>query len=59
MPGAYHLFSITPGSKTYQAAFALANEFASRNTTEEAFNKSVQDKGLNKRIAENFKRTKQ
>jgi peptidyl-prolyl cis-trans isomerase D len=48
---------ILPGSKTYQAAFAKANEFASKNTTEDAFNKAVQEQGLNKRIAENLKET--
>ncbi len=46
---------IEPGSKTYQAAFVKANEFASRNTTGEAFNKAVQEQGLNKRVAENIK----
>ncbi len=46
---------IQAGSKTYQTAFAKANEFASRNTTPETFNKTVQEQGLNKRVAENLK----
>ncbi|MBL0341043.1 MAG: SurA N-terminal domain-containing protein [Bacteroidetes bacterium] len=48
---------IEPGSKTYQMAFAKANEFASKNTNSEAFTKSVQEQGLNKRVAENLKET--
>lgn len=46
---------IQAGSKTYQLAFAKANEFASKNTTIESFNKTVQEQGLNKRVAENLK----
>lgn len=46
---------IEPGTKTYQLAFAKANEFASRNTTMDQFNKSVQEQGLNKRVADNLK----
>lgn len=48
---------IMPGTKTYQAAFAKANEFASKYKTEETFNKAILDQGLNKRIAENLKET--
>jgi len=48
---------IEAGSKTYQLAFSKANEFASRNTTIESFNKSCQEQGLNKRVAENLKET--
>ncbi|MDQ3050088.1 MAG: SurA N-terminal domain-containing protein [Bacteroidota bacterium] len=46
---------LEPGSKTYQMAFSKANEFASKNTTLEAFNKSIQEQGLNKRVADNLK----
>ncbi len=48
---------IEPGSKTFQAAFGKANEFASKNSTGEAFDKAVQEQGLNKRLAENLKET--
>ncbi len=46
---------IEPGSKTYQTAFGKANEFAARNKTIDDFNKSVQEQGLNKRVADNLK----
>ncbi|OQA09394.1 MAG: Chaperone SurA precursor [Bacteroidetes bacterium ADurb.Bin397] len=48
---------IEPGSKTFQAAFAKANEFAAKNKTPEAFEKAVQEQGLNKRVADNLKET--
>jgi len=48
---------IEPGSKTFQAAFGKANEFASKNATGEAFDKAIQEQGLNKRVAENLKET--
>lgn len=46
---------ITAGSKTFQAAFSKANEFASRNTNGELFKKAVAEQGLNMRTAENIK----
>jgi peptidyl-prolyl cis-trans isomerase D len=49
--------NIVPGTKTYQAAFAKANEFAGKNNSEALFNQAVQEQGLNKRVAENLKDT--
>lgn len=46
---------IIAGSKTFQLAFSKANEFAAKNTTGEIFTKSVQEQGLNMRVAENLK----
>lgn len=48
---------IEPGSKTFQTSFAKANEFAAKNKTPEAFEKAVQEQGLNKRVADNLKET--
>ena len=42
---------VEPSGKTYQDIFAQANEFAANNSTIEKFDKSVTDKGLNKRDA--------
>jgi peptidyl-prolyl cis-trans isomerase D len=48
---------ITAGSKTFQAAFSKANEFASKNTSGELFKKAVAEQGLNMRTADNIKPT--
>ena len=40
---------ITPSSATYQNVFAEANKFVTENTTAEAFNKAIEEQGLNKR----------
>ena len=42
---------VEPSGKTFQDIFAQANEFAANNTTIVKFEKSVTDKGLNKRDA--------
>jgi peptidyl-prolyl cis-trans isomerase D len=46
---------VEPSSKTAQEIFTKANTFANANKTNEAFQKSVIDQKLNKRIAENIK----
>ena len=46
---------IKPGTETINKFQLQANEFASSNRTPEAFNKSVADKGLNKRNAQYVK----
>jgi peptidyl-prolyl cis-trans isomerase D len=46
---------IEPSSKTMQAVFVQASEFAGKNTTNDLFQKSVIDSKLNKRIADNIK----
>ncbi len=46
---------IEPSSKTMQAVFVKASEFAGKNNTNELFQKAVIDEKLNKRIAENVK----
>lgn len=46
---------IEPSSRTMQAIYTQANEFAGNNTTEELFQKAVTDQKLNKRIAENIR----
>jgi len=48
---------IEPSSKTYQAAFAKANEFAGKNNSSAAFEKAVGEQNLNKRTADNLKET--
>jgi peptidyl-prolyl cis-trans isomerase D len=48
---------IEPGSKTYQAAFSQANEFAGVNNTSELFEAAIQEQGLTKRIADDLKET--
>lgn len=40
---------ITPSTATYQNVFAEANRFVTENTTAEAFNKAIEEQGLNKR----------
>ncbi|MBL7923481.1 MAG: SurA N-terminal domain-containing protein [Bacteroidia bacterium] len=39
---------IEPSTKTYQAVYSKANEFAAKNTTAEAFDKSVTDQKMTK-----------
>lgn len=46
---------IAPSEKTTQLYLSKASEFAGKNTTAEAFNKSVETDKLNKRIAENVR----
>ncbi|MCX6270994.1 MAG: SurA N-terminal domain-containing protein [Bacteroidetes bacterium] len=46
---------IEPSSQTIQAIFTKASQFASENTTFEAFEKSVTAKGLNKRTADQIR----
>ena len=43
-----------PGNETFQSVYLQASTFAGENTTTEQFNKSVIDKKLNKRLAENI-----
>jgi peptidyl-prolyl cis-trans isomerase D len=43
-----------PSNETFQAVYLQASTFAGENTTSEQFNKSVIDKKLNKRLAENI-----
>jgi peptidyl-prolyl cis-trans isomerase D len=43
---------IEPSNETFQAFYAKASEFAGENKTIEQFNKSIVDKKLNKRTAE-------
>lgn len=45
---------IEPGSRTYQAIFAKANEFAGKYRTADEFDKGCKDLGLNKREADNL-----
>lgn len=40
---------IAPSTATYQNVFAEANRFVTENTTAEAFNKAIEEQGLNKR----------
>ena len=42
---------IIPGSATHQRIYSEASQFAGTNDTYEKFNKSIADKGLSKRIA--------
>lgn len=46
---------IEPSGETAQEYFKLASDFAGKNQTLEAFNKSVETGKLNKRIADNIK----
>ncbi len=48
---------IEPSQKTYDQMYNKANEFASKNTTVEAFNAAIVKEGLNKRIADNLRET--
>ncbi|MDQ3192953.1 MAG: SurA N-terminal domain-containing protein [Bacteroidota bacterium] len=47
--------NIEPSSNTFQDVYIAASEFANKNKTLEAFNKTVTEKGLSKRIADNVK----
>jgi peptidyl-prolyl cis-trans isomerase D len=46
--------TVEPSKETYQTEYDLASKFAGENTTAEAFEKSVIDNKLNKRLAENL-----
>lgn len=46
---------IEPSSKTMQAYYQQASDFASKNNTSEQFTKAVEAENLNKRIADNVK----
>ncbi|MCD6019652.1 MAG: peptidylprolyl isomerase [Bacteroidetes bacterium] len=46
---------ISPSAETTQEYYKVASDFAGKNTTGDAFNKSVEAEKLNKRIAENIK----
>ena len=46
---------LEPSSKTMQAAFLLASEFAGKNKSEDLFQKAVIDNKLNKRVVESIK----
>lgn len=45
---------IEPSSKTYQAVYAKANEFAAKNTTAETFDKAINDQKLTKMTEPNI-----
>ena len=45
---------IEPSNETYQTIYSQASTFAGENTTNEQFNKSVVNKKLNKRLAEDI-----
>lgn len=47
---------ITPSTATYQNIFAEANKFVTENTTAEAFNKAIEEQGLNKRTYPSLKK---
>jgi peptidyl-prolyl cis-trans isomerase D len=46
---------LEPSSKTMQAVFVKASEFAGKNNTNELFQKGVIDNKLNKRVVDNIK----
>lgn len=46
---------IAASSKTFQTTYNNASEFASKSTSPELFEKTIQDKGYNKRVADNVK----
>ena len=46
---------LEPSSKTLQAIFVKASEFAGKNNTNELFQKAVVDEKMTKRVAENIK----
>lgn len=46
---------IAPSGETTQEYYKVASDFAGKNQTADAFNKSVETEKLNKRIAENIK----
>ena len=47
--------NLEPSKETTQGVYAKASAFAGENTTIEMFDKSVADKGLNKRLAERMR----
>lgn len=49
--------SIDPSEETYNEIFQIANRFQGENRTHEAFDKSINEEGLSKRIAEVVKKT--
>lgn len=52
---AYLAKPVTPSRETDSKAYAQANEFASKNRDQKTFEKTIQEKGLNKRIADNLR----
>lgn len=48
---------ITPSSKTYQQYYGQASEFSANNQTGDAFNTTITQKGLNRKVAEQVKET--
>jgi peptidyl-prolyl cis-trans isomerase D len=46
---------VDASKETDSRAYAAANEFASQNHDQKAFEKTIQEKGLNKRIADNLR----
>ncbi|MVT07130.1 peptidylprolyl isomerase [Chitinophaga tropicalis] len=51
---AYLAKPVSPSRETDSKAYADANEFASKNRDQKTFEKTIQEKGLNKRIADNL-----
>jgi peptidyl-prolyl cis-trans isomerase D len=52
---AYLAKPVTPSRETDSKAYAEANEFASKNRDQKTFEKTIQEGGLNKRIADNLR----
>ncbi|RPD38026.1 SurA N-terminal domain-containing protein [Chitinophaga barathri] len=52
---AYLAKRVDPSSTTSSEALAAANDFASKNRDRKAFDKAIQEKGLNKRLANNIR----
>lgn len=52
---AYLAKPVTPSRETDSKSYAEANEFASKNRDQKTFEKTIQEKGLNKRIADNLR----
>ncbi len=52
---AYLAKPVSPSRETDSRAYAEANEFASKNRDAKTFEKTIQEKGLNKRIADNLR----
>lgn len=48
---------LLPSSTTQKMVYSKANEFVSKNTNKEQFDKAITDGGLNKRVADNIKRS--
>lgn len=46
---------VTPSKETINAAYQKASEFGANNRTLEAFNKTIEERGLNKRLASYLK----